>query len=182
MATDFVKALDDLVRASNADWRVFIRRLGPLHATWHTEHNGGQAKLGFLIFHWELIRRFVSIGGDHGLGGLAGIRPYAEAELASFGAPFNVASVAAHGDVTSLEHFSGDLEAWHNDAHMRIGMATGHNLMNPRTNVRLPQFWRLHYFINDQFEVQIATFAAAGTTAAQAIAQLETNVAAARQI
>jgi hypothetical protein len=28
-------------------------------------------------------------------------------------------------------------------------MAIHHDLMNPRTNVRRPEFWRLHYFIND---------------------------------
>jgi hypothetical protein len=39
-------------------------------------------------------------------------------------------------------------------------MATGHNLMNPRTNVHLPEFWQLHYFINDRFEEQLAHYSA----------------------
>ena len=47
------------------------------------------------------------------------------------------------GDVAEMEQFSGDLEAWHDGAHITIGMATGRNLMNPRTNVRLREFWRL---------------------------------------
>lgn len=178
MATDFIKALDQLVANSAGDWRAFIRRLGPLHAQWHTEHNSGQATLGFLLFHWELIQRFKKVGADQGLGGLSGIQPYTEAQLANFSAPYNVTDVVAKGDVTSFESFSGDLEAWHNDAHMQVGMATGHNLMNPRTNVRRPEFWRLHYFINDRFEAQLTTFAGGPTPPATVVAQLEANAAA----
>jgi len=179
MATDFVTALDKLVDTSHGDWRIFIRRLGPLHARWHTEHNAGQATLGFLLFHWELIQRFKAIGADQGLGGLPGIQPYSEAQLANFGAPYNVTDSVAPGNVTSFEFFSGDLEAWHNDAHMHVGMATGHNLMNPRTNVRRPEFWRLHYFINTRFEEQLANYAGVGTAAAQVVAQVQANAAAA---
>lgn len=182
MATDFVAEMDQLVNASNGDWRVFIRRLGPLHARWHTEHNGGQATLGFLLFHWELVKRFKAIGADRGLGGLSGIQAYSEAQLANFGAPYNVTDQVAPGDATGLEHFSGDVEAWHNDAHMQVGMATGHNLMNPRTNVRRPEFWRLHLFINDRFEAQLGAFAGAGAVAASVVAQLEAAPATARSI
>ncbi len=179
MATDFIKALDKLVTASNGDWRRFIRRLGPLHARWHNEHNAGQATLGFLLFHWELIQRFKEIGADHGLGGLSGIQPYTEGQLANFGAPYNVTDTVAAGDVTSFEFFSGDLEAWHNDAHMQVGMATGHNLMNPRTNVRRPEFWRLHYFINERFEEQLRNFAgSASAKPADVVGQLEKDPAA----
>lgn len=164
MATDFIKALDDLVTKSGGDWRKFIRRLGPLHARWHQEHNAGQATLGFLLFHWELIQRFRKVGADQGLGGLSGIHPYTEAQFANFGAPYNVNDTVNQGDVQSFEFFSGDLEAWHNDAHMQVGMATGHDLMNPRTNVRRPEFWRLHYFINDRFEEQLKKYAADPTS------------------
>ena len=180
MATDFVAALDQLVAGSGGDWRVFIRRLGPLHAQWHQEHNGGVATLGFLLFHWELIERFKKAGADMGLGGLHGIQPFTEAQFASFGAPYNVAEVVTRGSVPSFEVFSGDLEAWHNDAHMQVGMATGHNLMNPRTNVRRPEFWRLHYFINDRFEEQLANYAAGA--AAAVVAQLVANPGAAAHI
>jgi hypothetical protein len=172
MATDFIKELDALVRNSSGDWRKFIRRLGPLHARWHTEHNAGQATLGFLIFHWELIQRFKSIGADQGLGGLSGIQAYTEGQLANFGAPYNVGDVVNANDAESFEFFSSDLEAWHNDAHMQVGMATGHNLMNPRTNVRRPEFWRLHYFINDRFEEQLGNYRP-GATPPSVVHQLE---------
>ena len=95
MATDFKKALDKLVKASGGDWRVFIRQLGPLHAQWHAEHNAGQATLGFLLFHWELIQRFRAVGADQGLGGLNGIQPYTEPQLANFGAAYTVLDPSA---------------------------------------------------------------------------------------
>lgn len=172
MATDFKKQLDSVVAASAGDWRVFIRKLGPVHAQWHMEHNAGIATLGFLIFHWELIVRFQHVGADHGLGGLGGIVGYTEAQLANFDASYTVTEHASAGDKASMETFSGDLEAWHNDAHMQIGMAVHHNLMNPRTNVRRPEFWRLHYFINARFAEELKNFAP-GATAAKTVAKLE---------
>jgi hypothetical protein len=172
MATNFIAALDKLVTDSGGDWRVFIRRLGPIHARWHAEHNAGQATLGFLIFHWELIKRFEKIGADQGLGGLSGIQAYSEAQLANFGAPYNVTDEVKANDIESFEFFSSDVEAWHNDAHMQVGMSTGHDLMNPRTNVRRPEFWRLHYFINERFEEQLAVYMA-GATPPDAIVVLE---------
>lgn len=81
---------------------------------------------------------------------------------------------AAAGDTSSFEVFSGDLEAWHNDAHIEIGMAVHHNLMNPRTNVRRPEFWRLHYFINDRFVDELHN-SAAGAAPATTVATLEKN-------
>ena len=167
MATDFIAKLDKLVKDSAGDWKTFIRTLGPVHAQWHVEHNQGIATLGFLLFHWELIERFKKAGADAGLGGLHGIQPFTEAQFSSFGRPYNVTVQVQAGSVTSFETFSGDLEAWHNDAHMAVGMATHHNLMNPRTNVRRPEFWQLHYFINVKFEEQLHRYGGAGTSAAQ---------------
>jgi hypothetical protein len=77
------------------------------------------------------------------------------------------------GDLAGLENFSSDLEAWHNGAHMNIGMAIHKNLMNPRTNVRIREFWRLHYFINDRFEKQLGNYGGAGSNVSQVIASLE---------
>jgi len=180
MATDFKKALDKLVTASGGDWRVFIRQLGPLHAQWHVEHNAHQALLGFLLFHWELIQRFRAAGADQGLGGLTGIKPYTEPQLANFGAPYPLLDPVSAGDVGEFETFSLDIEAWHNDAHMLVGTAIGHNLMNPRTNVRRPEFWRLHYFINDRFEEQLARYST--DAASDTVAKLEAKPSAAAQV
>jgi hypothetical protein len=179
MATDFIANLDKLVKDSAGDWRIFIRKLGPVHAQWHIEHNQGIATLGFLIFHWELIQRFKKAGADTGLGGLHGIHAYTEAQFSAFGQPYNVTETVHAGDLNSFEVFSGDVEAWHNDAHMAVGMATHHDLMNPRTNVRRPEFWRLHYFINAKLQEQLRHFGGAGTTASDVVAQLEGNAGAA---
>jgi hypothetical protein len=49
--------------------------------------------------------------------------------------------------------------------------------MNPRTNVRRPEFWRLHYFINDRFEEQLAHYSADAVSAT--VANLEAKPSAA---
>lgn len=179
MATDFIAKLDKLVTDSAGDWRTFIRKLGPIHAQWHAEHNQGVATLGFLLFHWELIQRFIKAGADTGLGGLHKIHPYTEAQFSAFGQPYTVHATVGTGNVNAFETFSGDVEAWHNDAHMAVGMAIHHDLMNPRTNVRRPEFWRLHYFINDRLEEQLRHFGGAGSTPSHVVKQVETNAAAA---
>jgi hypothetical protein len=46
-------------------------------------------------------------------------------------------------------------QAGTDEAHMVVGMASGVDLMNARTNVFLPQFWNLHFFINARFEKQL---------------------------
>jgi hypothetical protein len=181
MSTDFIKALDGLVAQAAGDWRVFLRKLGPVHAQWHTEHNGGIATLGFLLFHWELINRFKAVGADGGLGGLNGITAYTETQLANFGAPYDVTDGVSAGDAAALEQFSGDVEAWHNDAHMEIGNAVHHNLMNPRTNVRRHEFWQLHYFINDQLAAALTRYAP-GAAEADTIATLEADPAVAPNV
>lgn len=179
MATDFIKALDELLDHSAGDWRTFIRKLGPLHARWHLEHNGGTATLGFLIFHWELIARFKKSGADQGLGGLHGIHAYTASQLTTFGAHYGVTDQVQAHDLASFEIYSGDVEAWHNDAHMAVGMAVHHDLMNPRTNVRRPEFWRLHYFINAKFAEQLHHYAGGPATPHDVVVQLEGGAGAA---
>jgi hypothetical protein len=61
---------------------------------------------------------------------------------------------------------------------MQIGMATRRNLMNPRTNVRLREFWRLHYFINDRFEEQLTNHSSDAVAAAVAKLEAKPSVAA----
>ena len=40
--------------------------------------------------------------------------------------------------------------------------------MNPKTNVRLLQFWQLHFFINVKFEEQLARYSASNPVASVA--------------
>ena len=172
MASKYIAKLDAL-SAPGQNWRKFIQNLGPLHAQWHSEHNAGTADIGFLLFHWELVKRFKKVGADAALGGAGGIQPFTLSELQNDNAAYSLTDTVARGDLAGFESFSFDLEGWHNDAHMNIGMAIHRNLMNPRTNVKIPQFWRLHYFINDRFEEQLRNYGAAGSAPADVVTGLE---------
>src|SRR5438477_4205810 len=154
MATTFIQKLDS-ISAPGTTPKVFLKKLGPIHFSWHHQHNAGQAEIGFLLFHWELIQRFKKIGADAALGG---ITPFSLGDLTNFNSTYTVNVAVANQDIAAFQDFSDELELWHGDAHMNIGMAIHKNLMNPRTNVKIPAFWRLHYFINDRFEEKLKTF------------------------
>jgi hypothetical protein len=174
MATAFIQKLDQISTPGTTP-KIFLKKLGPIHGAWHIAHNSGQADTGFLIFHWELIQRFKKVGADAFLGG---ITPFSPAELTNFNAQYTVNVAVGQQNATELEDFSSELEAWHNDAHMNIGMAIHKNLMSPRTNVKIPAFWRLHYFINDRFDEKLNTFRGSNTqTIPAVIAALEAGPA-----
>ena len=169
MAT-FIQKLDQ-ISAADTTPKEFLKKLGPIHYSWHLAHNSGTADTGFLIFHWELILRFKKVGADAHLGG---ITPFSKADLDGYNATYNVNVTVNKQNLAELEDFSNELEGWHNDAHMSIGMAIHKNLMNAKTNVKIPQFWRLHYFINDRFEEKFKKYrAAASDTVPQVVAGLE---------
>jgi len=172
MASKFVAKLD-AISAAGTPWKTFLKKLGPIHAQWHTEHNLGTGDIGFLLFHWELVKRFKKVGADVGVGGAGGIQPFSLLQLQNDNATYTVTNTVSQGDMPGLEDFSLELEAWHNDAHMNIGMVIHKNLMNPRTNIKIPEFWRLHYFINDRFEEQLKKFGAPGSTPGGLVATLE---------
>lgn len=46
------------------------------------------------------------------------------------------------GDIDSFAAFSLDIERWHGDAHMAIGMGTGTPMMDPAQNIFYLPFWR----------------------------------------
>jgi hypothetical protein len=61
-------------------------------------------------------------------------------------------------DLQGLADYSRAIERWHNvEGHMVVGNVTGRgeDMMDPRVNIFFPEFWRLHYFINDRFEDQL---------------------------
>ena len=173
MADPFIARLD-VISQPGATANDFLRRLGPIHVAWHAAHNSGTVGVGFLLFHWELIKRFKAVGGPAFFGG---VTPFTTSQLTGFHVPYNVAVNVPQQDLTHLEEFSQDIEFWHNNAHMGIGMAVHKNLMNARTNVRLVEFWQLHFFINDRFEEKLATYHPGGLAAAT-VAQLEGSPAA----
>lgn len=168
MADPFIQQLDAISTAGTTTTQ-FLKKLGPIHNNWHVVHNSGTAQTGFLLFHWELIRRFEAVGGPAHFGG---ITPFTTQQLTSFHAPYNINDIVTTGNANSLEQFSSDFEDWHNNAHMAIGMAFHVNMMNPKSNVKLVQFWQLHYFINARFEKKLADFRPA-TGIPTVVAQIE---------
>ena len=154
MTDPFITQID-AISSPRTTATQFLKSLGPIHNNWHVAHNGGSAQTGFLLFHWELIKRFKAVGGAAHFGG---VTSFTSQQLAGYNATYDVTTAVHKGDVASLESFSFALEQWHNHAHMAIGMAIHKNLMNPKTNVQLVQFWQLHYFINDLFEQKLGDF------------------------
>jgi hypothetical protein len=172
MADQFIAKLD-AISAPGTSAIQFLKKLGPIHSQWHQAHNNGTGSIGFLLFHWELVKRFKAVGGPVQFGDVVA---FTSAQLTSYNAQYDVTEVVRQGDVASMEEFSGEIEAWHNNAHMAIGMFFHKNLMNPKTNVRLVQFWQLHYFINDRFEEKLGDFRSAPSSSMPSlVAQLESS-------
>jgi len=150
------------------DAMSYLHKLGPIHLQWH---HGAFAtrRIGFLLFHYHVIENLKKCGGPAMFGG---IKAYTPANFTAFGHPYDVAAKALKGDLNSLAAFSLEIEGWHNEAHMAIGMATGVNMMDPLTNINHVEFWRLHYFINAKFFQQLARYDPTGSNA-QRIAKIE---------
>src|SRR5258708_14698380 len=130
MADPFITQLDQ-ISTPGTTAKTFLKKLGPIHNNWHVAHNSGVAQTGFLLFHWELIKRFKAVDGPSYFGG---VTPFTTAQLDSFQAHDDVNVPIAAGSMTDLEEFSSQLEDWHNNAHMAIGMFFHKNLMNPKSN------------------------------------------------
>jgi hypothetical protein len=146
------------------DPMYFIREFGPMHLRWHMLAFPARP-LGFLLYHWHVIQNFKKARGPQLWPG--GVRPFTTADFANFGWPYQVTTTATDGDIESLAAFSLDIERWHNDAHMAIGMATGTPMMDPEENIRYLPFWRLHYFIDARFLDQLDNYDGRGSVARQ---------------
>ena len=142
---------------------AYLRQLAPLHNRWHGFSRGARP-IGFLLFHWHVIEHFRSVGLEQ----LAGITAYDEADFGPGGDfadadwPAWMGDVEQALDLQGLADYSLAIERWHNvEGHMVVGMVTGRgeDMMNPLVNIYFPEFWRLHYFINDRFEEQLASYA-----------------------
>src|SRR5437867_3870294 len=108
MADPFINKLDSISTPGTSATQ-FLKKLGPIHAQWHSQHNVGAGTLGFLLFHWELIERFKKVGGP---AHFSGVTAFTTQELASFQVPYDVHDAVKKGDVGSLELFSEDIEIW----------------------------------------------------------------------
>lgn len=131
--------------------QAFLDGLGSIHLDWHASAR----RHGFLLFHWELIKYFKQVGAPAEFGG---IRAFTKQDFEDFGRPYDVSVAVDKQDIGSLKRFSRAIENWHNHAHHHVGMATGVDLMDAETNIYEPEFWRLHYFINQRFEAKLRDF------------------------
>jgi hypothetical protein len=140
----------------------YLRQLAPLHRQWHGFSRGARP-IGFLLFHWHLIEHFKGAGLEQQMQ----TRAYTVADFStgSFSGsdwPAWMGDVPDATDLQSLADYSLAIERWHNvEGHMTVGMVTGRgeDMMNPLVNILFPEFWRLHYFINDRFAEQLASYA-----------------------
>jgi hypothetical protein len=149
----------------------FLNALGPIHRDWHSVPPSARS-YGFLLFHADLLRLLASVGAPAFFGG---IPPYTRADFRHFGRPYNVTYHVAKGSITDLSTFSTDLEDWHNRAHMAIEMSTHLHMMDPLTNVKLREFWRLHAFVQACFQSRLRTFRRVpGQTTDATITEIET--------
>lgn len=171
LITALETAARDARSAGNA--MLFLNRLESNHTNWHNRSLSARG-LGFLIYHWYVIKSFRQARAANLWTG--GIRPFRPVDFANFGWPYDVSASAHSGDFASLADFSIAIETWHNDAHMAVGVAFGiaDEMMNPSINIYHREFWRLHYFINNRFLTEIRRFDSAGSVA-QKVQRLETS-------
>ncbi len=142
---------------------AYLRQLAPLHNRWHGFSRGARP-IGFLLFHWHLIEHFQGAGLEQQMGTTA----YTVADFSPGGDFADAEWPAWMGGVPDatvlqgLADYSLAIERWHNvEGHMVVGEVTGRgeDMMNPLVNIFFPEFWRLHYFINDRFAEQLASYA-----------------------
>jgi hypothetical protein len=142
---------------------VYLRQLAPLHERWHSFSRGARP-IGFLLFHWHVIQHFKGSGLEQQMG----TTPYTVADFSAGGDfaasdwPSWMGGIADALDLQGLANYSLAIERWHNvEGHMVVGQVSGRgmDMMNPLVNIFFPEFWRLHYFINERFEEQLASYA-----------------------
>ncbi len=93
--------------------------------------------IGFLSFHREIIAYYRRVARREG----RRQRPFTKRELMH---PF-------HAWIDGLgvaESFSEAIEDWHNFLHRDH---SDPDFMDPKKNIYMPDFWRLHQFINNRF-------------------------------
>jgi hypothetical protein len=155
---DQLQSFDEQARQQDNP-HLYLQLLSPLHDQWHRVAR----RVGFLLFHWHVVGHYRALGLDQQMG----VTGYAASDFdpgGDFAQAGWTASMGSVGDSQSLDElidYSRAIEGWHNEAHMVVGMVSGVDLMNPLTNVFLPQFWNLHLFINARFDEQLASYAQA---------------------
>jgi hypothetical protein len=136
----FQDLIDKLKEMSDGNKTSFLEELEDVHVNWHLNRNFEGFPIGFLSFHREVIFYYRHVLRKQGqklpspftLKQLLGIHPYERWIDAS--------------DTPRI--FSQAIENWHNTVHR-----SHHNpdFMDPRKNIYLVDFWRLHLFLNNRF-------------------------------
>jgi hypothetical protein len=132
---------DELQTVSESDTRQFLDDFAPIHVEWHTSRRFDGMDIGFLSFHHEVIIAHTAIlkkNGEKVQKAMTRPRP----------------AYRKHIDtVTDPEHFSNDLEDWHNSVHMNHIYPM--DFMNPAKNIYMDLFWRFHTLIDNKFTAWI---------------------------
>jgi len=155
--------------------RLYLRRLSPLHYHWHRQV---KRRVGFLLFHWHVIEHFRAVRLDREMSIQADTRadfnPGGRFKNAHWDA--TMAGVPDSKSLHDLVDYSQSVEGWHNEAHMVIGDVTGLDMMDAKANVFFPEFWGLHFFINERFEEQLGAYATAAGLASKKAAAIVARI------
>jgi hypothetical protein len=140
--------------------RMYLRRLSGLHMRWHMQR---VRRVGFLLFHWHVIEHFKALRLDRELDIRADTKRDFNAGGRFKGARWeaSMGGVPHSKSIPDLVGYSRAIEGWHNEAHMVIGEVTGLDMMDTRANVFFPEFWALHFFIDERFDEELASYAKA---------------------
>lgn len=134
---DFIDKLKDL---STGNKSSFLGELEDIHDNWHTNRDFDGSTIGFLSFHREIIfyyrrvlrRQRQKLPRAFTLAQLSVMHPY-ESWI---------------DELDNERIFSQAIENWHNSVHRNH-----HNpdFMDPKKNIYLTDFWKLHLFLNNRF-------------------------------
>ena len=145
--------LIELANANGGDPMGFLEGLSPIHDGWH----GLVRTYGFLLFHHRVVRYVKAIVNPNIA---VAIVPFADAEFVGMGGGGFVPGPLPTS-LAELEAFSQNIEAWHNNQHRLIGVATGVPMMDASQNIFFRPFWQLHFYIDDHFQDALNAYEAA---------------------
>lgn len=134
---DFINKLKEM---STGNKSTFLGELEGIHDNWHSNRNFEGFPVGFLSFHREIIfyyRRVLRKQGQklpraYTLAQLSVLHPY-ERWI---------------DELDNERIFSQAIENWHNSVHRNHHDP---DFMDPKKNIYLNDFWKLHLFLNNRF-------------------------------
>lgn len=136
----FQDLIDRLKDMSTGNKSSFLGELEEIHDDWHMNGEFEDTRIGFLSFHREIIfyyRRVLRKQGQRlprafTLAQLSRMHPYDR----------------WIDDLDNERIFSQAIENWHNSVHRNHHDP---DFMDPRKNIYLNDFWKLHLFLNNKF-------------------------------